>query len=138
MSKLARSLGKARVRISLPFLSYEWQINDVLDSKDVDERIARLGEIKRELEGAIDAVTSLQKEANTRKQEVDNLSVAIDCLQQDKQAAEQILKIPKESVARIISEANSKGRIRGIIEGVILGLITGIISSALVWYFTSS
>ena len=138
MSKLSKSLGKARLRLSLPFLSYEVPLDGLLNSTSVDERITRLAEVRRDLEAAVDAVTSLQQEAHTRKAEVEKLQGTVSQLREDKQSAQKLLAIPQESVARLIESASSKGRLRGLIEGLVIGLVTGIISSVIVWYFTSA
>ncbi len=137
MSKLLKSRGKAVFHFGGPFFSYEVQLDGLLDSKTVDERITRLAEVRRDLEAAVDAVTSLQQEAHTRKTEVEKLQDTVTQLQEDKQSAEKLLALPQESVARVIGKASSKGRVRGLIEGIVIGLVTGIISSAIVRYFTS-
>lgn len=117
----------------MPFvgLNFEWE-----NSKTIDERIARLGEIKGDLEGAIKAVDELQKEALERKTEVEILQESVKNLEKDKDTAESLLKIPEDSFSRILSRATSKSRIRGIIEGAIIGFVTGTLSSFLVWYLT--
>ncbi|MBI4317546.1 MAG: hypothetical protein HY675_03570 [Chloroflexi bacterium] len=125
-----------RLRISLPFISYEVALDDLATSDTVDARIARLGEIKRDLEAAIAAVHGLQEEARDRKTEADQLQALIAKLQEDKSAAESLLKLPEESFIRLVGRATSKGRVRGLIEGAIIGFATGALSSFLVWYFT--
>lgn len=72
-SSIAKHLKKARLRVSLPFLSYEVTLDDLIDSKDVDERIKRLSAIKNDLEATIIAVGQLQAEAFKSKNEADKL-----------------------------------------------------------------
>jgi len=117
-------------------ISYEVGVDELLNSKNIDERIARLGEIKRDLQGAIEAVEGLQTEALERKGEVEHLQQTVRKLEEDKSTAETLLKMPEESFARLISRASAKSRVRGIIEGLIIGFITGALSSLLVWYLT--
>jgi hypothetical protein len=121
--------AQVRIRLPIPFISYEIPLNDIIDPQNIDTRISRLGDIKKELESAIDAVTSLQIEAQENKGEVENLRVRIRELEEDKSTAETVLKVPQESFARLVERANSKGRMRGWIEGLIIGLISGVISS---------
>ena len=141
MSKLKTILGQGRIRFSLPLLpffsSYEVVLNDVLDSQSVDERIAKLDSVKEDLESAIKAVTKLQADAQTHKQEATELERAVKQLEADKDAAEKLLKIPQESVLRLVGRATLRGRVRGWIEGAVIGLITGCVSSYLVWSFTA-
>jgi len=104
--------------------------------KTVDERIARLDQIKTELNGAIEAVSALQVEAQDNKKRAENLRQTVEQLKQDKTTAETLLKVPEESFARMLVRANSKARIRGIIEGIVIGFTTGALSSLLIWYLT--
>jgi hypothetical protein len=134
---LKKHLSKARFRINLPFISYEVPIDELLNSKNIDERITRLGEIKRDLQGAIEAVDGLQAEALERKSEVEHLQHTVQQLEEDKNTAETLLKMPEESFARLLVRAGSRGRIRGIVEGLVIGLLTGALSSFLVWYLTT-
>ena len=137
MSKLIDTLKRrTRLRISLPFISYEVALDDLATSETVDARIARLSEIKRDLEAAISAVQGLQDEAKERKAEADQLQALVAKLQEDKNAAESLLKVPEESFLRLVGRATSKGRFRGLIEGVIIGFVTGALSSFLVWLLT--
>lgn len=131
---LNRQVSFKGFRISMPLFGYfDFELED---SKTIDERIARLGEIKDDLTGAIKAVDELQKEALTRKSEVELLQESVQKLQKDKDAVESLLKIPEDSFSRILTRATSKSRVRGIIEGSIIGFITGALSSLLVWYVT--
>lgn len=133
-------LSKAQVRIKLPipFISYEIPLNEVIDPQTIDTRITRLSDIKKELESAIFAVEQLQSEAQENKEEVSRLQERIRELEEDKSTAETVLKVPQESFARLIENASSKGRVRGWIEGLILGLLSGVISSLTVWVFTEN
>ena len=133
---LSKRLSKVAFRISLPFVGVEVPLAEILNTTSIDERIAKLDTIKRDLQGAIEAVEGLQDEAQKRKGEVDDLQQTVERLREDKDTAQTILRLPEESVARLISRASSKGRIRGAIEGVIIGFLTGALSSFLVWYLT--
>ena len=111
-------------------------LGQALDPRTVDERIARLDQIRADLSGAIDAVTELQREAQDNKKEANQLREAVDRLEQDKVTAETLLKVPEDSFARILGRANSRARLRGVIEGTVIGFTTGALSSWLVWYLT--
>ena len=111
-------------------------LGQALDPRTVDERIARLDQIRADLGGAIDAVTELQKEAQDNKREASQLREAVDRLEQDKITAETLLKVPEDSFARMLGRANSKARLRGLLEGSAIGFTTGAISSLLIWYLT--
>ena len=136
INKFTKHLKKTRLRLSLPFLSYELALDDILNSKDVDERIKRLSTIKNDLADTVIAVEQLQADALKSKHEADNLKKVVKHLEQDKSTAEEILKVPEESFARLVSKASSKGRFKGIIEGAFIGFVTGVLSSGLVWYIT--
>jgi predicted phage gp36 major capsid-like protein len=126
----------SRLSFSIPFFRYEMDLGQALDPKTVDERIARLDQIRADLIGAIDAVTELQKEAQDNKKEAKQLREAVDRLEQDKVTAETMLKVPEDSFARMLGRANSKARVRGLVEGSLIGFTTGALSSWLVWYLT--
>ncbi|NEQ37920.1 MAG: hypothetical protein F6K40_17290 [Okeania sp. SIO3I5] len=133
---LKEVLSKAQVRIKLPipFVSYEIPLNEVFDPQSIDTRISRLSDIKKELESAIFAVESLQNDAQKNKEEISRLQERIRELEEDKSTAETVLKVPQESFARLIENATSKGRVRGWVEGLTLGFI----SSLAVWFFTEN
>jgi len=131
-------LRRARFRISLPFISYEVQLDDLLNPASVDQRIASLSRVHEDLLGAVAAVEALQSEALDRKREVKQLEEAMHALEQDRNAAETLLKVPEESFVRLIARAASQGRTRGIIEGLVIGFVTGTLSSLFVWYLTSN
>jgi hypothetical protein len=133
VSVLKRS---TKLSVSLPFLSYEMDFAQALDPRTVDERIARLDQIRSELSGAIDAVTELQREAQDNKKEAESLRESDKQLEQDKVTAETFLSLPEESFARMLARANSRTRIQGILEGSVIGFVTGALSSWLVWYLT--
>ena len=135
-TSISKYLKKTRLRVSLPFVSYEVTLDDLLDSKDVDARIRRLSQIRTDLEDTISAVEQLQADALRNKKDSDALKATVEQLKQDKATAEEMLKLPEESFARLLTRASSKGRTRGIIEGVLIGFTTGALSSFLVWYLT--
>lgn len=126
----------SKLSVSLPFLRYEMDLAQALDQKTVDERIARLDQIRSDLNGAIDAVTELQREAQDNKKEAESLRQSVKQLEQDKFTAEALLSVPEESFARMLARANSRARIRGLLEGAAIGFVTGALSSWLVWYLT--
>jgi len=137
MSKFLKQLKKsARFRVSLPFMSYEVNINDLIDSSKVDERISKLSEIQKDLEAAVVAVDSLQNEAETRQNEAKQLKEVVEHLNKERTTAEALLKLPEDSFTQLIAKASSKGRWRGHLEGAIIDFVTGVVSSFLVWCFT--
>ncbi len=126
----------SKVSVSLPFLRYELDLTQALDPATVDERIARLDQIKADLTAAAEAVAELQREAQDNKKEAQSLRESVKQLEQDKVTAETLLQVPEESFSRMLARANAKARTRGIIEGASVGLLTGVLSSLLVWYAT--
>ncbi len=135
MSKLINTLKGIRIT-GVNVFGFQINLEDILSTKDIDERIKRLSDVKKDLEAAVLAVGELQSEALTSKTELDKLQAAVNQAAQDKETAEKMLSLPQESLSRIIAGATTKGRIRGIIEGLIIGLLTGAASSYLVWYLT--
>jgi hypothetical protein len=71
MTNFLKYLKNSRLKITLPFLSYDITFEELSNSKNVDERISKLGEIREDLQGAIEAVETLQIEAVIRKSEVE-------------------------------------------------------------------
>lgn len=126
----------SKVSVSLPFLRYELDLTGALDPAVVDDRIARLDQIRGDLQDAVEAVAELQKEARDNKLEAESLRQAVRQLEQDKVTAETLLQVPEDSFSRMLARANSKARIRGIVEGLTIGLVTGAASSFAVWYLT--
>jgi hypothetical protein len=137
--QLKEHLRRSKIRLALPLIPfvYEVGLDDLTNSRTVDERIARLAGIKEELEGAIEAVGLLQKDAEIQKTQVNELQETISNLSQDKQTAEALLAVPHESVMRLIGEASTRARYRGWIEGSVIGLVTGFLSGLVVWWLTS-
>ncbi|MBK6659275.1 MAG: hypothetical protein IPG43_14495 [Proteobacteria bacterium] len=135
-SVIAAIKKNSKVSVSLPFLRYELDLTQALDPATVDERIARLDQIRKELEAAAEAVGELRREAFDNKQEAESLRQSLKQLEQDKVTAETLLQVPEESFSRMLARANSKARIRGIVEGLFIGLSTGGMSSLAVWYVT--
>ena len=137
MTKFKHFLSNARFRINLPFISYEFSIDDLVNSENIDERISKLESVKKDLYEAISAVNELQSDAQKNKDEVESLKFTVERLQEDKNTAEKLLKVPQDSFVRLFERASSKGRLRGWIEGLIIGFISGVLSSILVWYITN-
>ena len=117
----------SKVSVSLPFLRYELDLTQALDPATVDERIARLDQIKADLTAAAEAVAELQREAQDNKKEAQSLRESVKQLEQDKVTAETLLQVPEESFSRMLARANAKARTRGIIEGASVGLLTGVL-----------
>jgi len=69
--------------------------------------------------------------------ETEQLKDSVERLKEEHSTAKELLKLPEESLARLLNRASSKGRWRGVIEGAVIGFITGVASSGLVWYLTS-
>ena len=137
IQQLLSALAKhSRVSVSLPFLRYELDLNQALDPKVVDERIARLDQIHADLHAAAEAVQALQREARDNRTEAESLRAAVRQLEQDKVTAETLLQVPEDSFSRMLARANAKARTRGIVEGLMIGLSTGALSSLAVWYLT--
>lgn len=103
----------------------------------IDERLEKLSKIQEDLGDAMQAVSELQKSALTAKKEAGALEQEVMRLREDKAAAEELIKVPEDAFARMLSRASAKGRGRGLLEGIIGGLLTGGASSWVVWYFTS-
>lgn len=108
--------GVSRISFGLPLVGIELDIRQALDPRTIDERLARLDQIKSDLHAAAEAVSELQREAHENKREAATLKEAVERLQQDRQAAETLLRIPEESFARMLARASAKARFRGIAE----------------------
>ena len=119
--------GGPSIRVSLA---------DALSPEGIDDRIAKLDAIQRDLAAAVAAVGELKKQALERKDEVQELQDRVKQLQEDRAAAEQMLKPPEDAVIRLYSRAAGRNRLRGIIEGLVIGFVTGALSSLLIWYLT--
>jgi len=104
----------------------------------VDERLAKLSKIQEDLGDALKAVEELQKSAATSKREAVELESEVDRLRQDRAVAEDLVRVPEEAFARLLSRASARGRGRGLLEGILVGLLTGGASSWVVWYLTAS
>jgi hypothetical protein len=136
--RLIRQLRNFRLRISLPFMSYEITPGDFLTRGDIDERIEKLGTIKQDLLASIAAIEELQVDAQGKKRQVDELQTAVQQIEQDRATAETLLHVPEESFARVLGRAAAQGRWRGLVEGTLIGFLTGAASSFVVWYLTKS
>jgi hypothetical protein len=135
MNLLAES-SKEAVAAVLRIYGFEGLLTWLQPRPTIDERIVKLAQVQTDLEAAIEAVKVLRRNADESKAEAEQLKVTIDQLQQDKNAAEELVKLPEEAVLRLIARSNATGRGRGLIEGIIIGLVTGFLSSLLVWYLT--
>jgi hypothetical protein len=138
IQSFASALKKnSKLSLSIPFIRYEIDLAQAIDPKTVDERIARLDQIRSDLNAAVEAVAELQREALDNKKEADVLRESVRQLEQDKVTVETLLQVPEESFSRMLARANAKARTRGIIEGSVIGFVTGALSSLLVWYLTN-
>jgi len=133
---LTRLLRSTRIRVSLPFISYEIAPEDFLEHPTLDQRLQRLSSIKADLQASILAVEELEREAFEKKREVNELEGIVQRLNEDKTTTESLLRLPEETFIRVLSRAATKGRWRGILEGSVIGFLTGTASSFLVWYLT--
>jgi hypothetical protein len=122
-------MKKGRIRIALPFLTYEILPDELFGSKTVDERIDALGKVRSDLLDAVSAVESLQKEAQQSKLEVANLNEQLKTLTTDKTTTESLLKIPEQSFARVLGKASSRAQWKGIVLGFVLGILASYIAT---------
>lgn len=134
MTKLTDQLKKIRITpiTAINVLGLRINLEDLLQSSDVDQRIGKLSEVRKDLEAAVEAVATLQTEALKSKTELETLQTAVKQAAQDKEAAENLLDVPEEALARVIARANAKGHLRGVLEGLAIGFATGAASSYLV------
>ena len=116
---------------------FEAVIRRRLAPNDVDERITKLAAVQADLEAAVEAVKSLRDSADKSKSDVEQLRILVLQIQEDKQMAEEMIKMPEEAVARVMHRASAKGRGRGLIEGIAIGFLTGLGSSLLASYLGS-
>jgi len=139
--KLPLAWPKVRLKYGfrgiLPYLEAEIDIKHLPTAEVIDQRIARLADIKQELEAAVLAVDDLQRDATARKAEVADARRQVERMNEQRTTAEALLKLPHDSVLQLLTEASAKGRMRGIIEGAVVGFGTGTLSSFLVWYLTT-
>lgn len=113
LAEIARAVRRdLRIRVGLPFITYEVRFNDVLGGRSADERIEKLDQIKTDLVAATDAVDILKEEAIVAKRQAEELIETVGKLQEDKKAAEKVLTVPEEALARLLDRANSRGRAR--------------------------
>ncbi|HSN24090.1 MAG TPA: hypothetical protein VLS45_07975 [Methylomicrobium sp.] len=119
----------------MPFFAYEIIPDELLGSKNVDERIAALGKVRTDLLDAVQAVESLQKEAQQSKDEIANLNEQLETLTADKKTAETLLKIPETTFARVLERASSRAQWKGIALGFVLGILASYIATWL-WDFS--
>lgn len=67
MNKILNKLKCARIRLSVPFFTYEFRLNELIDPENVDERIKKLDSIRDDLEMAINAIHELKQDAVDKK-----------------------------------------------------------------------
>lgn len=136
MTKLTEQFRRIRIT-GINVLGVQVNLEDLLMSADVDQRIRKLSEVRKDLEAAVEAVAALQTEAIASKTELEKLNTAVQQAAQDKEAAEKLRNVSENALARAIARANAKGRIRGVVEGLAIGFTTGAASSYVVWYLTN-
>jgi len=130
-------LGVLRgLAVSVPGIGISIPLKDLVAHEDVDTRIAKLSTIKQDLLASIAAIDELEKDASSKKRQLNELDAALQRLQSDKITAESLLNLPEESLARVLANAAARGRGKGILQGLIMGFATGVLSSLLVWYIT--
>lgn len=119
---LKRNLRKTRLRFSLPFVSYEVDLGEIVDTRSVDERIAQLSKVKDDLQAAIAAVGDLQARAVESKSQHEELEKALRKLEEEKATTEALLKIPEESFSRVFAVECVKFCKKGIEGSVVWDL----------------
>jgi len=105
-------------------------------SDDAAIVVRQLGEVQDSLRTALAGIESVRVDALERTREAEELRDQVAKLNDDQQAAEAMLSVSEESVARLIARANRRGAWKGRIEGVVIGFLSGVSSSILVWWFT--
>lgn len=131
-----RVLGKVEVDVGLGGPSIRVSLAEVFSPEGIDDRIAKLDAIQKDLAAAVTAVGELKNQAVERKDELQTLQDQVKQLQEDRAAAEQMLNQPEDAVIRLYSRAAGRNRVRGIVEGLVIGFVTGAASSLLIWYVT--
>lgn len=126
MSKLLRN---SKIRISLPFISYEITPEELLSRESVDARIAKLEKVRGDLLDAVDAVKSLEAEAHKSKDELTHLNEQLSTLKKDKETTEELLKLPQDSFARVLDRASRGAQWKGLIIGFLLGILASLIAT---------
>lgn len=131
---MQRIFRNVKIRVSLPFISYEITPEEFLNRKTIDERIVKLEKVKSDLLDAVDAVRSLEEEARKSKDESDRLDAQLSKLRKDKETTEELLKLPQDSFARVLAKASRGAQWIGIVIGFFLGILASLIASW-IWIF---
>ncbi len=129
-----KEAGLKSLKLLVGIYGFEAVIQRRLTPTDVDERITKLTAVQADLEAAVEAVKSLRESADRSKREVEQLRTLVLQIQEDKQVAEKMVKMPEEAVARVMYRASAKGRGRGLVEGIAIGFLSGLGSSLLASY----
>lgn len=107
-------------------------LTEEINDRTLDDRLARLSKIKLELTEAVDAVSQLESEANTRVQEVHSLRAAVEKLEFNKVETEKIVNINEEVFSDILAKATKKGNILNLCYGFVLGCCASLLA-AYIW-----
>jgi septal ring factor EnvC (AmiA/AmiB activator) len=143
MSKIVDFLK--RFRPSLTFdpssgttsLAFDLDKKIELNNKEIEERINQLDEVRDKLIKAADAIDLISNESKIKRNELEILKSKLDQINKDKDTAEKILEVDKESFTRLLIETNQRTEKKSIWIGIIIGFFTGTLSSLVVWWITS-
>lgn len=116
-----------------PSISFELAKKLDIDNKEIEDRINQLDEVREKLIKAADAISLISDESKKKKVELDNMHVKFESLKKDKETAEKILQVDKDSFARLLIETNKKTEKRSIWIGIVIGFMTGTASSLLIY-----
>ncbi|MGD1047110.1 MAG: hypothetical protein ABR936_17535 [Bacteroidota bacterium] len=96
------------IQVSIPFIgpTITFDFNEISNTSNVDERIAKLGQIQTDLRAAIDAVDLLKSEAELKKIEAEQLRTSVENLKQEQETAKTLLSIPEGPLMRLLIRAN--------------------------------
>lgn len=122
-------LQNVRIRINLPFMSYEITPAELLSRRDIDERIAKLEKVRADLLDAVDAVKLLEDEAHTSKDNLTKLNDQLLSIRKDKETIEKLLQLPENSFSRIINKATRISQFMGLGIGFLLGIAASFIAT---------
>ena len=109
-----------------------------LNNEEIEDRINQLDNIKDQLVRAADAIDLISNESKQKKRELDLIKIKLDQINHDKETAEKILTVDKESFSRLLISTNKKTEKRSVLIGIVIGFVTGTGSSLLAWWLTTN
>lgn len=142
MSKITDFLKSVRPIISFdassgsPSFAIELDRKIQLNNKEIEDRINQLDDVKDKLIKAADAISHISDESRRKKTELELLRNKLEQINKEKEVAETILEVDKESFARLLISTNKRTEKRSILIGIGIGFVTGSLSSLLVWLLT--